>query len=878
MQRSSLAVFLIIALPGSGAGSAVVAQDNAARESRGLVALYDFSEGSGTTVNDRSGVGQAVDLKINKPDSVKWSSDGLSVTQSTEIVSQQPARKIIDAIRKSNALSIEAWLKPTNSKQAGPARIVSISKNSSERNMTLGQDGDLFDVRLRTSGTSTNGIPSTSSPKKSLQVRLTHVVYSRDQAGATTVYLDGRQVAKGKASGNLGNWDTDQKLSLANEITGDRPWLGELQMVAIFDRVLSAGDVQKNFAAGSKAGSHSAEERAAETRLTAQRKVFDTQIAPLLAEHCIECHDPAIRKGGLDISRRTTALIGGESGKVITPGKAAGSVLWESVAANEMPKSRPPLSAEEKATLRAWLDDGAEWPVEVIDPAIYLHEGHAGEVWVQRLTVPEYIETVRSAVGVDVSKEAREVLPPDLRADGFSNTAYNLTVDLKHVEAYGKLAEIIVSRMDVLQFAGKFSKSRKLSTDDTMRDQVAAMGKWLLRGPLSSNEINDYSGIATTVASAGGDFKDAMSYVVEAMIQSPRFVYRIENQHGDGSPRSVGQYELASRLSYIIWGGPPDDSLMQAADRGELADRGKLEAQVQRMLKDSRAIDQSLLFVSEWLNLGRLSSLQPNPERFPNWNAELAADMREETLAFFKEVAWEQNRPLAELLSAQVTFATPRLAAHYGLKPGGKELARYDLSSVPGRGGLLTQGSVLTIGGDNASMVSRGLFVLHDLLRGTVNAPPPCVNVVPPPTRTGLTQRGIAEGRVANENCGVCHVRFEPLAYGLEKFDGIGAYHEQDKHGNAMREDGDLLFPGDAEPIHYQSSAELMKLLAASDRVQESLTWKVTQFALGRPLIAADAPVVGRLHKAAQQGGGTYSSLITAIVLSDLVQLTRVPY
>ena len=606
--------------------------------------------------------------------------------------------------------------------------------------------------------------------------------------------------------------------------------------------------------------------------------MFDTQIAPLLAEHCIECHDPAIRKGGLDISRRTTALIGGESGKVITPGKAAGSVLWESVAANEMPKSRPPLSAEEKATLRAWLDDGAEWPVEVIDPAIYLHEGHAGEVWVQRLTVPEYIETVRSAVGVDVSKEAREVLPPDLRADGFSNTAYNLTVDLKHVEAYGKLAEIIVSRMDVLQFAGKFSKSRKLSTDDTMRDQVAAMGKWLLRGPLSSNEINDYSGIATTVASAGGDFKDAMSYVVEAMIQSPRFVYRIENQHGDGSPRSVGQYELASRLSYIIWGGPPDDSLMQAADRGELADRGKLEAQVQRMLKDSRAIDQSLLFVSEWLNLGRLSSLQPNPERFPNWNAELAADMREETLAFFKEVAWEQNRPLAELLSAQVTFATPRLAAHYGLKPGGKELARYDLSSVPGRGGLLTQGSVLTIGGDNASMVSRGLFVLHDLLRGTVNAPPPCVNVVPPPTRTGLTQRGIAEGRVANENCGVCHVRFEPLAYGLEKFDGIGAYHEQDKHGNAMREDGDLLFPGDAEPIHYQSSAELMKLLAASDRVQESLTWKVTQFALGRPLIAADAPVVGRLHKAAQQGGGTYSSLITAIVLSDLVQLTRVPY
>ena len=454
-------------------------------------------------------------------------------------MSAKPARKIIDAVRRSNAITVEAWLKPAKTSQSGPARIVSISQDTSGRNVTLGQDDDVFDVRLRTTGTSTNGIPSTGSPKKSLQTRLTHVAYTRDAAGSTTIYLDGKQVARGKASGNASNWDTNQRLSLANEVTGDRPWLGELHLVAIFDRALSASDVQQNFVAGSRAGSQSAEERAAEMQLASQTKLFNTQIAPLFAEHCIECHDPAVRKGGLDLSRRTEAMVGGESGKVITPGKAVDSLLWESVLANEMPKSRPPLSSEEKSVLEKWLDGGAVWPVEVIDPAIYLHEGHAGEIWVQRLTVPEYIETVRSAVGVDISKEASEGLPPDLRADGFSNTAYNLSVDLKHVEAYAKLAEIIVSRMDVLQFAGKFSKSRKLSTDDTMRDQVAAMGKWLLRGPLTPQEINDYSGIATTVASAGGDFNDAMSYIVEAMIQSPRFVYRIENQHGDGSAGPV---------------------------------------------------------------------------------------------------------------------------------------------------------------------------------------------------------------------------------------------------------------------------------------------------------------------------------------------------
>ena len=202
-------------------------------------------------------------------------------------------------------------------------------------------------------------------------------------------------------------------------------------------------------------------------------------------------------------------------------------------------------------------------------------------------------------------------------------------------------------------------------------------------------------------------------------------------------------------------------------------------------------------------------------------------------------------------------------------------MARYDLADIPGRGGLLTQGSVLTIGGDDASMVSRGLFVLHDLLRGTVNAPPPCVNTTPPPTKAGLTQRGIAEGRIANNNCGVCHTRFEPLAFGLERFDGIGAYHEKDQHGNPLREDGEVLFPGEAKPVAYKTSAELMNLLAGSQRVQESLTWKVTQFALGRPLIAADAASVSEIHKAAQKNGGTYSNLITAIVMSDLVLQSR---
>ena len=172
-------------------------------------------------------------------------------------------------------------------------------------------------------------------------------------------------------------------------------------------------------------------------------------------------------------------------------------------------------------------------------------------------------------------------------------------------------------------------------------------------------------------------------------------------------------------------------------------------------------------------------------------------------------------------------------------------------------------------------MVTRGLFVMQDLLRGVVKDPPPCVDTTPVPTKVGLTQRAIAEARIANKNCGGCHAKFEPLAFGLEKFDGLGAYHQKDRHGNTLRDDGSILIPGEARSLTYKSSAELMDLLAGSDRIRQTLTWKVAQFAMGRPLVAADAPLLAKIHESAWKDGGTYPKLIKAIVTSDLVQMSQ---
>ena len=593
---------------------------------------------------------------------------------------------------------------------------------------------------------------------------------------------------------------------------GGRPWLGTYHLVAVYGRSLKTQEVLQNFRAGAGA---TASGKVAEPAPT---KLFDTQFAPIMVKHCLECHDSATRKGGLDLSRKLAAMKGGESGKAIIPGKVEDSPLWKAIVSGDMPKDRKPLSSEEKAAVKRWITGGAHWAVDQIDPATYANSPNKGRSFVRRLTVEEYIATVKATVGVDISKEAKQLLPPDLRADGFSNTAYNLTVDLKHIDAYSKLARTIVSRVDMGSFARRFSRSRKL-IDKNMRALISKMGTWVLRGPMDEQELNAFRGVSTSVAATGAEFEEVLEYTLEAMLQSPRFIYRIENQRGDGLSLPVSEYELASRLSYAIWGASPDRSLYDAAASGHLSDDATLQQQARRMLQDPRAIARSQSFVSEWLHLDRLKNLRPGKKRFPKWDAALADDMRRETLAFFKEVAWTQKRPLTDLFNAQVTFLTPRLAAHYGLPARGKGLTRYDLQGIPSRGGLLTQGSTLTVGGDEASMVSRGLFVLHDVLRGIVRDPPPCVDTTPVPTSKGRTQRGIAEVRMKTTACSGCHGRFEPLAFGLEKFDGIGRFSQMDEHGNRLREDGRILIPGAMKAVPYSTSQELMNILAKSERV-----------------------------------------------------------
>ncbi len=733
-----------------------------------------------------------------------------------------------------------------------------MSNGSDQQNFELTQDGGRFQARFRTSRTGSD-TPAISTPEATAGPALTHLVFTRDRNGRTRMYLDGEIVAERTLAGSVSDWEKTT-LTIGNGPRGKRPWLGSYRLVAIYGRDLLAEEIAQNFRAG-------ATPRATESSSVAGNlALFESKIAPLLASRCMDCHDSAVRQGGLDLSRHDTTLAGGDHGNAIVPGNANASLVWLMTMSDAMPQNRTPLTSSEKEALRRWIDGGAQWPGGALDPGVYTRGDPALGNWVRRLTVSEYIETIRSATGVDVSEEAKRLLPADVRADGFENTAYNLTVDLGHVEAYAGLAEIVAKRIKIEELAG--------AGPDLADIRVEEMGKRILRGPLTEHEVALYRVLADTVASSGGTFREAARYVVEAMLQSPRFLYRIEQQKGDGTSWPADAHELAARLSYIVWGAPPDAILSAAAASGVLHDAEEVRRQARRLLSDPRAVARSIEFIEQWLDLDRLQNLQPDRKHFPRWNPRLAADMRAETVAFYEALVWQERRPLADLLNAQFSYLTPRLARYYGLRSQGPGSRRYDLSDVPSRGGILTQGAVLTIGGSEASMVTRGLFVLKDLLFGEVGSPPPELDTSPVPASPGRSHRAIAMERVKSAACGGCHAKFEPLAFGLERFDGLGSYREIDEHGNGLREDGEILFPGTAEAVTYATAAEMMELLAASDRVQRNIARKLTQFAIGRPLVAGDEPAVERIHQGGQTAGGTYQSLIEAIITSDLVRAT----
>jgi hypothetical protein len=406
------------------------------------------------------------------------------------------------------------------------------------------------------------------------------------------------------------------------------------------------------------------------------------------------------------------------------------------------------------------------------------------------------------------------------------------------------------------------------------RKIVAAMQRRAWRRPVSTAEVARILSIMSTVQEQGASYEEGLAASLEAILVSPKFLFRVEDVSVDTQdrPHPVTQFELASRLSYFLWSSTPDDELLKAADRGVLRKPDVLAAQVRRMLKDCKSEALVENFGGQWLETRRLESVQPDPQKFPQFDAYLRWSMKKETEMFIEDIIRE-DKSVLDLLDGKYTFVNERLAQHYGMAGiKGPEFRKVDLSGTP-RGGVLTQASVLTTSSypTRTSVVLRGKWVLENLLNAPVPPPPPDVpNLDEAAVGTSMSLRQQMEKHRANAVCASCHSRMDPLGFGLENFNAVGEW--RDKDGK---------FPVDASGTlpdgrSFLGPEQLEKVLV-DRRVDftEGITEKMLTYALGRGIERYDKRTVKEIARNLAANNYKFSSLVLNIIESLPFQQER---
>jgi hypothetical protein len=357
------------------------------------------------------------------------------------------------------------------------------------------------------------------------------------------------------------------------------------------------------------------------------------------------------------------------------------------------------------------------------------------------------------------------------------------------------------------------------------------------------------------------------------MLLSPQFLYRAEVTATEaGGVVPAEPYELASRLSYFLWASMPDDALLDAAESGALGEPAELEAQARRMLDDPRAHEVTDAFHRLWLELYKLSGVQKDAELFPDFAA-LAPAFEEETRRFAEHVFWQDDGGVRAYLLSDTGFVDARLATHYGLPaPDGQGFLQISTEGSE-RFGLLTQGSVLsaTSNPDRTSPTRRGKFVRAQLLCQPPPPPPADVPPLEPGSATGGTLREQLAAHVENPACQGCHQLLDPVGFGLEAYDAIGAFRSEEG-GAPVDVSGELssVTPG-AGP--FQGARALSEKLAGSEELQACVVAQWFRFAAGRDAGDADTCTLAAIEADLRAGGGQLPELLVAIATSPAVLL-----
>jgi uncharacterized protein DUF1592/uncharacterized protein DUF1588/uncharacterized protein DUF1585/uncharacterized protein DUF1587/uncharacterized protein DUF1595/cytochrome c len=411
------------------------------------------------------------------------------------------------------------------------------------------------------------------------------------------------------------------------------------------------------------------------------------------------------------------------------------------------------------------------------------------------------------------------------------------------------------------------------------RTIVSKLASEAYRRPLSGSEMESLLKFYDGGAAKGG-FEGGVRNALEAILASPYFVFKLERQPDNvraGTTYRVSDVDLASRLSFFLWGTPPDQELLAAAGKGELSTAKGVERHARRMLADPRAEALGPRFAAQWLRLQDIDKVHPDPNIYPNFDDNIAEDMRHETIAFFDDLV-RRDASALELFKADYTFVNERLARHYGF-PGvaGNEFRRVPYPDETRRG-ILGQGSVLvqTSLANRTSPVLRGKWVMEVLL-GTPPPPPPQDGSVPPLDNTAeakngrpLTTRERVELHRANPTCNACHRFMDPIGLALDRFDVTGRWRQRE-NGQPLDTKG-TFYDGTEIETPSQLSTVLLKRPVPLVR---QFTENLLAYGLGRRAEYYDQPTIRAIARTARASDYKLSSFIIGVATSDAFRLKR---
>jgi hypothetical protein len=489
------------------------------------------------------------------------------------------------------------------------------------------------------------------------------------------------------------------------------------------------------------------------------------------------------------------------------------------------------------------------------------------------LTRVQYDNTIRDLLG-DATSPAQVLFPPEPTVLGFENNSdvYQATPLL--VEDLMKASEGVAARA-IAAGAATLAQCEGGFVDTACGQQfIENFGKRAFRRPLTANEAALFEDLLERTAAVEG-YDRGIELTLQAILQSPQFLYRIDAHIEDPAAGAaaaipIGPYEMASRLSYLLWGSMPDEDLFQAAKDDALSSTAQIVAQTERMLDDPRARSMVADFHRQWLGLDRLNSAVR--EVGPGMEVTgLGPGLKASLMEFSSFVYWEGGGNVQSLFSSPTYFVDAAMAPILGVTPAPDQLlTRVDDVAVP-RAGLLTQPALLALFAheNQSAPILRGAFIRERLMCQPVPPPPPTVNNTPPVPKATGTTRDRFTSHSADGTCAACHSLFDDLGFALENYDQLGRYRVEE-NGVALDVSGAVQQPSDpALAGPFNGPIELAAKFAASHQISDCLATQWYRYAMGRVEGEADMCSVQAMQRAVTDNSGDLKSILITLVQTD---------